>query len=191
MQPHIQIIIASVRDNRKGDKVARWVYEQASKRDDATFELVDLKEWELPMFADAKLPSMGEYSTDIARKWAASVGKADGYIFVTPEYNHGYPASLKNALDYLYKEWNKKPAAFVSYGGQAGGARSVEQLRQITIELEMVPLRSAIVLPAIRSMLTEQGTLIDDEARSGAATKLLDEIIWWAAFLKGARESVS
>ncbi|MGD0328096.1 MAG: NAD(P)H-dependent oxidoreductase [Minisyncoccia bacterium] len=144
----IYVIIGSTRQNRFSEKPARYLYEELKKKKDIQAELIDLRDWPLPFFDEPMGPSMlkGNYSHELAKKWAAKVGEADGYIIVTPEYNHGYPAVLKNALDWVYTEWNKKPVGFVSYGS-VGGARSVEQLRQVVVELQMVPIRNAIHIP--------------------------------------------
>src|SRR2546421_1365155 len=124
----IAIILGSTRPGRNGEAVAKWVYEIAKKRSDAEFELVDIKDFNLPLLDEPVPPSMGEYSKPHTKVWAAKIGSFDGYVFVTPEYNHGICGALKNAIDFLFAEWNNKAAGFVSYGS-AGGARAVEQLR--------------------------------------------------------------
>jgi len=149
MEPiHIQIIIGSTREGRFSEKPARYMYVELGKRTDVQAELIDLRDWPLPFFDQSVTPSYKKepYPHEIVERWSAKVGEADGYIIVTPEYNHGYPAVLKNALDWVFKEWAHKPVGFVSYGS-AGGARSVEQLRQVVIELSLVPLRPAIHIP--------------------------------------------
>lgn len=123
----------------------------------------------------------------MAEKWAEKVGEADGYIFITPEYNHGYPAVLKNALDYVYNQWNNKPAAFVSYGGVAGGTRSVQQLRQVVVELQMVPIRAGVHIPAYWENLDQNGNL-KTESLKNSAEAMFDQLIWWAEVLQKARE---
>ena len=115
----IQIILGSTREGRNGEKVFKWITEIAKKNKNFEIETIDLKEWNLPMFNDPKPPFMGEYSYDYTKKWSKKISEGDGYVIVTPEYNHGYSAALKNALDHLYKEWNNKPVAFVSYGGSS------------------------------------------------------------------------
>jgi NAD(P)H-dependent FMN reductase len=126
----IGIILGSTRPGRNGEAVAKWVYEIAQKRTDAEFELVDIKDFNLPLLDEPVPPSMGQYSKPHTKAWAAKIGSFDGYVFVTPEYNHGISGALKNAIDFLFGEWNNKAAGFVSYGG-AGGARAVEQLRLV------------------------------------------------------------
>ena len=144
----IHIIIGSTRQNRFCEKPARYILDELRKREGVRAELIDLRDWPLPFYDEPISPAMnkGKYSNELGKKWAAKVGEADGYIMATPEYNHGYSAVFKNALDWVFPEWNGKPVGFVSYGN-AGGARAIEQLRQVVIELQMVPISSAIHIP--------------------------------------------
>jgi NAD(P)H-dependent FMN reductase len=148
ISPKIHVIIGSTRQNRFSEKPARYIFDELKKKEGIQVELIDLRDWPLPFFDEPISPARlkGNHSNDFVNKWAAKVGEADGYIIVTPEYNHGYPAILKNALDWVFAEWNKKPVGFVGYGN-AGGARAVEQLRQVVIELQMVPMSNAIAIP--------------------------------------------
>ena len=146
----IGIILGSTRPNRNGEQVANWVYEVASRRGDAEFELVDLRDYPLPHLDEPLPPSMGQYQNGHTRQWADKIASFDGFVFVTPEYNHSTSGVLKNAIDYLYAEWNNKAAGFVSYGG-VGGARAAEHLRLIAGELQMADVRQQVAL----SLLTE------------------------------------
>ncbi len=186
--PNIAIIVGSTREQRAGIRVARWFMDIAAQRQDLHPELIDLKEWDFPMFSDANLPSTGVYTTEITKRWSATVAACDGFVIVTPEYNHGYPAALKNALDYLYREWNRKPVAFVSYGSSAGGARSVEQLKQVVLDLQLVPIRPAVLIPFIRSAFDEHGVMVQ-KGQDTTAQTLLDQLVWWAGLLREARAS--
>jgi len=141
----IAIIIGSTRPGRNGEAVGKWVYEVARKRSDAEFELVDIKDFNLPLLDEPAPPSMGQYSKPHTKTWAAKIGSFDAYVFVTPEYNHGTSGALKNAIDFLFAEWNNKAAGFVSYGG-AGGARAVEHLRLILAEVQMATVRNQVLL---------------------------------------------
>src|ERR1044071_6710571 len=141
----IAIILGSTRPGRNGEAVAKWVYEIAQKRSDTEFELVDIKDFNLPLLDEPVPPSMGQYSKPHTKLWAAKIGSFDGYVFVTPEYNHGISGALKNAIDFLFAEWNNKAAGFVSYGS-AGGARAVEQLRSIMAELMIADVRAQVML---------------------------------------------
>jgi len=183
--PHLLTIIASTRSQRRGEPIARWLAEIASARGDMTHELVDLASFDLPLLTAATPPMSREAREDVARGWARTIAAADGYVVVVPEYNHGYPAALKNALDHLFHEWRRKPIGFVSYGGLSGGVRAVEQLRQVAVELAMVPVRSQVAIPRIWSALSDEGELREPPLQ--AAHALLDEMVWWAAGLHSLR----
>lgn len=181
----IQIILGSTREGRFGYRVANWFYKIAAAREDLTAELIDLRDWQLPFFNEARPPASGHYAAE-AQAWAEKVAQGDGFVIITPEYNYGYPAVLKNALDHIYHEWNNKPVAFVGYGGSAGGSRAVQQLREVAIELQMAPIRAGIVMPFARRLFNEDGA-IKDESYEGRANALLDQLLWWARALKAAR----
>jgi NAD(P)H-dependent FMN reductase len=141
----VAIILGSTRPGRNGEAVARWVYDIASKRDDAEFELVDLADFKLPHLDEAMPPSLGQYAKQHTKDWAAKIATFDGYVFVTPEYNHSTSGALKNAIDFLSAEWNNKAAGFVSYGS-VGGTRAVEHLRLIMGELQVADVRAQVAL---------------------------------------------
>jgi NAD(P)H-dependent FMN reductase len=183
--PAILIVLGSTRQSRQGEVVARWITERAGERLDARFELIDLKDWPLPFIQNPVPPAMGHYD-DTTQMWADKVGAADGFIFVTPEYNHGYPAVLKNALDHIYAEWGYKPATIVSYGIAAGGYRASEQLRQVLIELRMVPVRDQVGISPIFEAFDEHGRARDKAVERMTVT-MLDELVWWAGVLRSAR----
>lgn len=186
-QPKIYVILGSTRQGRFGETVANWFHTIASSRQDLSAELIDLRDWPLPLFDEPKSPSGGHYA-EAAKPWAEKIAEADGYVIVTPEYNHGYPAPLKNALDHLNREWNNKPVAFVSYGGSAGGSRAVEQLRLVAVELQMAPIRESVVIPMARAAFNEQGEP-NNPVLNDRATAVLDQLRWWAQALKKARAS--
>ena len=185
-KPNIQIILGSTRQGRAGETVARWFADVAASRVDLNTELVDLRDWPLPFF-DEPIPPMRQLGEDDRiQAWAAKVRRADGYVFVTPEYNHGYPAVLKNALDHLFYEWNDKPVGFVGYGGQSGGIRAVQQLRQVVIELAMVPMRQQVILPKVYTAFDEAGNITDPNLHRSARA-VLDELVPWAELLQTRR----
>ena len=185
-KPNIQIILGSTRQGRSGGKVARWFGDVAASRDDLNVELVDLRDWPLPFF-DEPIPPMRRLGEDERiQAWAGKIREADGFVLVTPEYNHGYPAVLKNALDHLYYEWNDKPVGFVGYGGQSGGIRAVQQLRQVVIELAMVPMRQQVILPKVYTAFDDAGN-ITDEGLNRSASAVLDELVPWAELLQTRR----
>lgn len=188
MKPKIKIILASVRNGRFGDKPAKWIYEIASKMDEIETELLDLKDYHLAVFANSTPPSQvkGEYDSPEVNRWAEKIAEADGFIIVTPEYNHGYPSNLKNNIDSIYKEWNKKPVCFVAYGS-TGGARVVQQLREVAIELQMAPIRPSVHIMSPWHLVDADGTLKNGALDSylSSAQNMLTELIWWTnAFLE-------
>jgi NAD(P)H-dependent FMN reductase len=188
-KPNIQIILGSTRQGRAGEQVARWFADIAAARSDLNTEVVDLRDWPLPFFDEPASPkrSLGE---DVRiQAWASKVREADGYVLVTPEYNHGYPAVLKNALDHLFYEWNDKPVSFVGYGGAAGGTRAVQQLRQVVIELGLVPIPQQVILPKVYTAFDESGKVTDPNL-DRSANAVLDELVPWAELLQARRAAV-
>lgn len=183
----IKVIVGSTRQNRFSEKPAQWIFEETKKRDGMNVELLDLRDYPMPFFNEAASPGMTKepYTNEVVIRWREKIEEADGYIIVTPEYNHGYPAVLKNALDYVYREWNNKPVGFVSWGG-VGGARSVEQLRQVAIELQMAPIRNTVHIPNFWTLLDENGNFKTDSLQK-SADAFLDQLVWWARTLKTAR----
>jgi len=182
----IGIILGSTRPNRNGEQVARWVYDIASRRTDAEFELVDLRDYPLPHLDEPLPPSMGQYSNEHTRQWADKIASFDGFVFVTPEYNHSTSGVLKNAIDYLYAEWNNKAAGFVSYGA-VGGARAAEHLRLVAGELQMADVRQQVAL----SLLTEFenfSVFRPGDYNRAALDTLLDQVIAWSTALAPLRQ---
>ncbi len=186
---NIKIIIGSTREGRFSEKPAQWIFEEIKKQGDIEAELIDLRDYPLPFFNEATSPAMnkGIYANEVAGRLAKKIEEADGYIIAAPEYNHGYPAVLKNAMDFIYNEWNKKPVGFVSWGGVAG-ARSVEQLRLVAIELQMTPIRNAVHIPSFWTALDEGGKL-KTESLQKSADDFIAQLLWWAKALKAARIS--
>ena len=185
----IKVIAGSTRPGRFNKQVADWVMEQTHKYDDAAeFELVDLAEINLPLLDEVNTPMQGHYEKDHTKRWAGIIGEADGFVIVAPEYNHSVPGALKNAIDYLYAEWNYKPVTFVSYGSLAGGARSVEHLRGIAGELKMYDLRDQLLIPNYWDHLSEQGEYQFREDQEIAISRQLEGLIYWAGVMKPARE---
>jgi len=179
----IQVILGSTRQGRAGEKVAQWFMSHAQDKTDLDVELVDLHDWPLPFFDQQMPPMMGGYRDEAQQRWADQVARADGYVLVTPEYNHGYPAVLKNALDHLFAEWNGKPVGFVGYGGPGGGHRAVEQLRQVVVELEMVPMRQQVAIANVYAAFDQDGRLANPEHYDRQAVAVLDELAHWTARL--------
>ena len=190
-KPKIAVIIGSTRKTRFADKPAAWLMEQVAKRDDMAFELVDLRDYELPFFDEMASNLWMPSSDPKAVAWQNKVGEFDGYIVLTAEYNQSITGALKNALDQAYKEWNHKPMAAVGYGG-VGAARAIEHLRGIAVELQMVPTRNAVHLGGGEFMkvspLGQNGDMAEvDEVLQPSLNALLDELAWWAKATMAAR----
>ena len=197
----IKIILGSTRQGRFGDKPASWLYEELKKDESIDVELLDLRDYNMPYFNDSGYPSMhkGPYADPIVQRWSEKIDEADAFAIVAPEYNHGYPAVLKNAFDVIYREWNNKPVGFVSYGS-AMGARVIEQLREVAIELQMAPIRNAIHIP-FEVYMNAAGknppldpSIFDPIRKSPMGDRLSgfkDQLLWWARALKAAREAKS
>ena len=192
MNPRIGIVIGSTRPSRFGDKPAAWIHIIANTRADIDFEMIDLRDYPLPLFDEPGSPAWGPIENKVAQRWAAKLATLDGFILVTPEYNHGISAVLKNALDYAHKEWVHKPVAFVGYGG-VGAARAIEQLRLVAAELQMVSVRNAVHIAAADFLgLWRQGKSFDDHPHlAEAAAGMLEELAWWTRALKFARENAA
>jgi len=181
----VGIILGSTRPNRNGEQVAKWVLEVASGRTDAEFELVDLRDYPLPHLDEPLPPSLGQYQNDHTKEWADKIASFDGFVFVTPEYNHSTSGVLKNAIDYLYAEWNNKAVGFVSYGA-VGGARAAEHLRLVAAELQMADVRQQVAL----SLITEfenYSVFKPGDYSVPALNTMLDQIVAWSTALASLR----
>jgi NAD(P)H-dependent FMN reductase len=181
----VGIIIGSTRPGRNAEAVARWVYEIARKRDDAEFELVDLKDYHLPLLDEPVPSSAHKYAQEHTKAWAEKVGSLDAFVFVTPEYNHGIPGALKNAIDFVYAEWNNKAAGFVSYGS-AGGVRAVEQLRLVLAEVQVATVRAQAWFSLMNDF--ENWTVFKPTAgKEQSVSTMLDQVVAWGCALQGLR----
>jgi NAD(P)H-dependent FMN reductase len=182
----IAIITGSTRPGRNGKAVADWTFQLARNRTDAEFELIDLEDYHLPLLDEPVPPSRGQYSKEHTRKWAAKIDSFDGFVFVTPEYNHGTSGALKNAIDYLYKEWNNKAAGFVGYGS-AGGVRAVEHLRLVMAELQVATVRNQVMLSLFTDF--ENFSVFKPAAQHEQALNgMLDQLILWSGALQKVRK---
>jgi NAD(P)H-dependent FMN reductase len=178
--------VGSTRPGRVGEAVARWVFEKAQARGGAEFELVDIADFDLPLLDEPVPPSQGRYSKPHTKRWAEKIASFDGFVFVTPEYNHGTSGALKNAIDFLYAEWNNKAAGFVSYGS-AGGVRAVEHLRLVMAELQVADVRAQVALSLFTDF--ENFTTFKPRTVHGDAMKaMLDQLLAWTGAMKGLRE---
>ncbi|RST86731.1 NADPH-dependent oxidoreductase [Aquibium carbonis] len=179
--PIIQIVVASTREGRIGRSVADWVFEVGRERGGAEIELVDLKDVALPMFDEPNHPRLGQYMNDHTKRWSAKVAGADAFIFVTPEYNHSFPASLKNAIDYLHNEWLYKPVGFVSYGGVAAGTRAVQALKPVLAALQMIPVLEGVSIPFVHTNLGADGRFNAPDGLADATKLMFARTEFWIA----------
>ena len=182
----IAILTGSTRPGRNNESVARWVLSQAENRTDAEFELVDIQDYNLPLLDEPMPPSLHQYTKDHTKKWAEKISQFDGFVIVTPEYNHATSAALKNALDYLYAEWNNKAVGFVSYGS-VGGTRAVENLRLIAGELQMADVRTAVHLSLFNDF-ENFSVFKPNPLQSETLKTMLDQLVRWSGALKSIRE---
>jgi NAD(P)H-dependent FMN reductase len=179
---HVAVIVGSTREGRFGGTVADWFVGEASERGDMVIDLIDLAELDLPM----ALPLV---PAPRAQAYVERIGLADAFVVITPEYNHGYPASLKQAIDLPRDEWREKPVGFVSYGGVSGGLRAVEQLRQVFAELHVVTMRDSISFAMAWEQFDESGELLDPTSGNRSATAMLDQLAWWGTALRAAHHA--
>jgi NAD(P)H-dependent FMN reductase len=185
-QMRVAIIVGTTRPGRKADSVARWVHDIAKKRSDAEFEIVDIADFDLPLLDEPVPPSMGKYSKEHTKAWSAKIDSFDAFVFVTPEYNHGIPGALKNAIDFLYREWNNKVAGFVSYGS-VGGTRSVESLRLVMAELQIADVRAQVPL-SLSTDFENYTVFKPDPKHEKRVETMLDQVIAWGGALKTFRK---
>lgn len=183
--PRIGVVISTTREGRFGDKPAAWITGIGNARDDMQFEIIDLRDYVLPLYGDAD-------DDDVEGRFRARIAGMDGLLFVTAEYNHSIPGTLKNALDYGGQEFHRKPAAFVGYGG-VGAARAIEHLRTITVELRMAPMRTGVYIATDPMQRVRQGEagLNDFGFLVESANAVLDELAWWTVTLKAGREAAT
>ncbi len=181
----IAIVTGSTRPGRKNEPVARWVHSIARQRKDAEFELVDIADYNLPLLDEPGPPSLGRYEHEHTKTWSRKIGSFDGYVFVSPEYNHGTSAALKNAIDYLYREWNNKAAGFVAYGG-AGGVRAVESLRLVMAEVMVATVRAQVAL-SLHDDFENYSEFKPQERRAAELDRVLDQVVAWSGALRAER----
>lgn len=188
----VKVILGSTRPNRFGEQVAQWIMDLTKNSNNkVVYELIDLKEVNLPLL-DEPIPAIhGQYSQSHTKAWAKIVDEADGFVIITAEYNFSIPAALKNAIDFLAAEWRYKPVAFVSYGASAGGARAVEHLRSSIANVGMFDLREQVLIPNYWEQLNKNGRFVPNQIQIEAAEKVIERIGFWSTFLKPARKQLS
>jgi NAD(P)H-dependent FMN reductase len=187
----ISVIVGSTREGRFSEKAANWIFEHLKKRDGVDARLLDLRAFPMPFFDQTATPAMPgrlPYKNEVVQRWTTAIARSDSFIFVAPEYNYGPSAVLKNAIDWVYPEWNRKAVAFVSYGS-AMGARGVQQLRLTAIEVQLAPIRSSVHIPVATLWAHYQGGDVGAGLTelTAPAEAMIDDLLWWTAALKTAR----
>src|SRR5579864_5899790 len=188
----VSVIVGSTRQGRFSEKPAQWIFQQLKNRGGVDARLLDLRDFPMPFFdhpVPPAVPGRPAYENEVVKKWTAAIARSDGFVFVTPEYNYGPSAVLKNAIDWVYPEWNRKAVGFVSYGS-AMGARGVQQLRETMIELQLAPIRSSVHIPVATLWAHYQGGDVDKGLAEleKQGNVMIDDLLWWTAALKTARE---
>ena len=186
-EPVLQVVVASTRPGRVGLPVAQWFAHRAREHGGFAVELVDLAQVNLPLLDEPHHPRLRRYEHEHTKAWSATVSRADAFVFVIPEYNYGFNAAIKNAIDFLHVEWQHKPLGFVSYGGVSAGTRAVQMLKQVVTTLKMVPVFEAVNIPFVAQFLDANGELQANEPMELAATAMLDELARWTEALKSLR----
>jgi NAD(P)H-dependent FMN reductase len=187
--PNLTIIVGSTRPGRAGAPIAEWFAARAKDHGGFDVTVVDLAELGLPLLDEPNHPRLGQYTQQHTKDWSAIVDASDAFVIVTPEYNYGYPASVKNAIDYLHQEWRDKPIGFVSYGGVAAGTRAVQQLKQVVTTLRMLPVFDSVNIPFHNQFLDSNGVFQPNAVLEQAAEAMLDELVRTEAALRPLRSS--
>jgi NAD(P)H-dependent FMN reductase len=185
--PLLQVFVVSTRKGRAGAAVAQWFLDRAAQHRKFDVELVDLQAVNLPLLDEPNHPRLRQYQHAHTKSWSATVGRADAFVFVTPEYNYSAPPSLINALDYLYAEWHYKAVGFVSYGGVSGGTRSVQMTKLLVTALKMVPMVESVTVPFFSKLMAD-GIFKGGEVQDKAAVAMLDELAKWTEALRVLRK---
>lgn len=188
MKYKLKIIIGSTRPSRKGPIVAKWFLEIAKQHPFFDIEVLDLKEINLPFLDEAEHPRFQKYANEHTKKWSTIIAEADAFVVITPEYNYGYPAPLKNALDYLSAEWNDKPMGFVSYGGVSAGTRAVQELKSPVTTLGMMPIPQAVNIPFFTQFINSEDVFEGNDQLIASANLMLEKLLQWTKALKRMRE---
>ncbi|HQZ82799.1 MAG TPA: NAD(P)H-dependent oxidoreductase [Pyrinomonadaceae bacterium] len=184
----LKIITSTTREKSQGIKVARWITEFAKADTDLDVELLDLRAIGLPLMDEPEHPRLGKYTHDHTKEWSKKIAAADAFIIVLGEYNYGYPAPIKNAIDYLFNEWTYKPVAFVSYGGISAGLRSTQMLKQVVTTLNMMPIAEQVNIPLFAKLINEDGQFVPDDAIERSALAMLKELKRWSDAMKPMRQ---
>jgi len=183
----LKIITSTTREKSQGIKVARWITEFAKTDADLAVELLDLREIGLPLMDEPEHPRLAKYVHEHTKEWSKKIAEADAFVIVLGEYNYGYPAPIKNAIDYLHNEWRYKPVAFVSYGGVSAGLRSTQMLKQVVTTLNMMPIAEQVNIPHFATFINEEGQFVPGERIESSASAMLKELKRWSNVMKQMR----
>ncbi len=184
---NIKIITSTTREGRKGIAVANWITELAKQTNKYDIELLDLAQINLPFMDEPNHPRLQQYKHEHTKQWSKTINAADAFIIVLGEYNFGFPAPIKNAIDYLFNEWKYKPVAFVSYGGVSGGLRSTQMLKQVVTALNMMPVVDQVNIPFFAKLIDDKGAFVPNETITKSAEAMLIELERWSEALKTMR----
>jgi NAD(P)H-dependent FMN reductase len=184
----LKIITSTTRQERRGRVIADWITRLAEESNKFEVELLDLAEIALPFMDEPNYPSIQQYQHDHTKKWSETIASSDAFIIVLAEYNFGFPAPIKNALDYLFNEWKHKPVGFVSYGGMSGGVRSAQMLKPIVTALSMMPLAESVSLPFFTKHINNEDVFVPHEDVTNSAYIMLNELARWSSALKPLRQ---
>src|SRR4051812_25963006 len=188
--PTLQIIVASTRPGRVGLAVGQWVYERAVEHGAFDVELIDLAEVNLPFLDEPKHPRLGQYQHQHTKDWSAKIAAGDAFVFVMPEYNHSFNAPLKNAIDFLYAEWQHKPVGFVSYGGVAAGTRAVQAIKLVLAALKMTPAVESVPIPFFGQLIDEHGVFQGTDPLNQAVFGMCNELQRLDAIMRPTRQAI-
>jgi NAD(P)H-dependent FMN reductase len=187
--PKLHIVVASTRPGRVGLPVAQWFLGRAARHGGFEIEMVDLAEWDLPLMDEPNHPRFQRYTSAHTLAWSAKISEADAFVIVMPEYNFGFTAPLKNAIDYLHTEWAYKPVGLVSYGGVSGGTRAAQMIKQVLTALKMMPVPEAVSIPFVAQFLNDDGEIRANEVMDTASDTMLDELLRWTHAMEPLRAS--
>lgn len=185
----LKVITSTTREGRKGISVAHWITALAESSGKFEVELLDLADINLPFMDEPNHPRLQQYQHEHTKKWSQIIDSADAFIIVLAEYNYGFPAPIKNAIDYLFKEWQYKPVGFVSYGGVSGGLRSAQMLKQVVTTLSMVPLTESVGIPMFAKFINDKNAFVPEEIVVKSAHKMVEELSTWSQALGALRQS--
>lgn len=190
MMNKLKVITSTTREGRKGASIGKWITDLSKNIEGFEVELIDLGELNLPMMNEPNHPRLGQYQYEYTKKWSETINESDAFIIVLAEYNYGFPAPIKNAIDYLFNEWKYKPVGIVSYGGVSGGLRATQMLKQVVTTLNMMPLSEQVSIPFFANYMNEKGNFKGDEKLNNSAINMMQHLYKWSTTMKKMRETM-